>query len=341
MKSFYLRVIALHLAACGMACSQSFTNYLRQTQMPAGVTWDASSTITPSGSQLSDLAINPGGARFDLWTIKSGTPLTEYLLATRYVSSYTPLADVNVRSQDPYTLIPRTRADRPFYVDVVVSGLLAGAADPLPSKSVTFLRHVQSYGAGGTGVGIDRTQAILFSQVSIALNGTQTLTYAVNAIPGANRAKVSGEERFSVFSLADYQAPASELSSQLIQIWPVADGTITGIAQDQLFRNALPQVTIAMNDLYPSSSTYLQVYPGNPQLGQSGTILPWSLNHSSSVPLSTTKTLADYDSFLEEDGRWTMELLTVTPFGIDRLAFVSFNLDRNMSVNGSFTTIEE
>jgi hypothetical protein len=48
----------------------------------------------------------------------------------------------------------------------------------------------------------------------------------------------------------------------------------------------------------------------------------------------------NYDSALNTDGRWTMELLTTTPFGTDRLAYVSFNIDRTMEVNGSFTTIE-
>jgi hypothetical protein len=35
-----------------------------------------------------------------------------------------------------------------------------------------------------------------------------------------------------------------------------------------------------------------------------------------------------------------MELLTVTPFGIDRLAYVSFEIDRAINLNGAFTTIE-
>jgi hypothetical protein len=35
-----------------------------------------------------------------------------------------------------------------------------------------------------------------------------------------------------------------------------------------------------------------------------------------------------------------MELLTVTPFGTDRLSHVTFTLDRTIAVNGSFTTIE-
>jgi hypothetical protein len=340
MKTIHLYSILLWVAGCSCAIAQTYTNYLRQTQMPAGVTWDASSTVASSGTQLSALAINPGGARFDLWTIYSSSPIKEYLLMTKYVSSYTPISDVVIRSEDPYPTIRRTRADRPFWVDITTTGLLSGATDPAASKSVTFLRHVQSYGVGGTGVGIDRTQAILHSQASITQNGLQTLSYAVNAVPGGDRAKIRGEERFSVFSLEDYQAPASQLDSLFIQIWPVADGSIAGIANGSLIRYALPQLTITMNDLYPSSSTYLQYYQGDPVLGTTGRILPWSLNISDSLPTSQVKTLDGYDNFFDSDGRWTIELLTVTPFGTDRLAYIWFDLDRTIEVNGTFTTIE-
>jgi len=50
--------------------------------------------------------------------------------------------------------------------------------------------------------------------------------------------------------------------------------------------------------------------------------------------------LTNYDSIFDSDGRWTMELLTSTPFGIDRLSYVSFDLDRTIEMNGTFTTIE-
>ncbi len=321
----------------------SYANYIRQYQMPAGTSWDASDTVASSGTKLSALAINPGGARFDMWTMKSSslTGLTQYLLDTNYVGTYVPVASVAIRSEDNTSAVRRTRADRPFYVDVTVSGLLSGASDPEPSKSVKFLRHVQSYGTGGTGVGIDRTQATLITQSSISTNGTQNLTFLVNAIPGSNRAKVRGEERFSIFSLEDYQAPESQLASQYIQIWPVADGTVSGIAQNQVMRFSMPTVTLALNDLYPTSSTYVQVYRGNPVLGTTGTIVPGSqLNINDSIPNSRVLTLSNYDSSFNSDGRWTLELLTVTPFGIDRLAYVSFVIDRTIEVNGAVTTIE-
>jgi hypothetical protein len=340
VKALLLRSFSGVLAAGALATAEQapYTNFIRQIQLPSGVQWDA--TVAATGTQLSSLAIDPGGARFELWTVKS-TPLTSYLLDSRYVGTYVPVASVTIRSEDPYAVIPRTRADRPFYVDIEVDGLLSGATDPDASKSVKLLRHVQSYGADGTGVAIDRSQAQLYSQGSINTNGKRTLTYAVTSVPGADRTKIRGEERFSVFSLEDYQAPESQLASQFIQIWPVADGSITGLTQDQLIRFTVPQVTLTLNDLYPYSTTYAQVYRGNAQLGTSGIIVPGSaLVVNETVPQDRVLILRGYEAVFDADGRWTMELLTVTPFGIDRLAYVSFDLDRTIEVNGNTTTVE-
>lgn len=317
----------------------TFTNFIRQVQLPDGPDWDVG--VAASGAVLSPLAIDPGGARFELWTVKA-TPLTDYLLDSRYVGTYVPLGQATVRSEDPYTTIPRTRADRPFWVDISINGLLSDAGAPDAAKSMKFLHHVQSYGAGGTGVSINRDLATLNSQVMMSQNGTQTLTYVINSVPGADRAKVRGEERFTLFSLPDYQVPqGSQLSSMFIQIWPVADGSLAGITNNQLIRFSLPSITVTLNDLYPSSHTYAQVYKGAPQLGTTGTIVPGSsLVINDTIPVSRVLTLSAYDAVFDEDGQWTMELLTETPFGVDRLQHVTFHLDRTIQMNSSVTTVE-
>ncbi len=350
MKFIFQAVLVAILFPSALFAAEvvSYFNYIRQYQEPSGVTYDASNSVAPNGFMDSSLPINPGGAIFKLVTVRSSsaTGLTEFPLASSYVGTYIPLAEMVVRSEDTTSEVIRTRADRPFYLDVTVSGLLNGATDPGVSKSVTFLRHVQSYGAGGTGVGIDRTQATLLKQTSISANGTQNLTFAINAVPGANRTKIRGEERFSIFSQEDNRQasnpiPAKVLALQSIQIWPVADGTISGISANQVIRFAMPDLTIALNDLYPSSTTYAQVYKGGPQLNVQGSIIPGSqLVISESVPQNRVLSLANYDNSFDKDGVWTMEVLTQTPFGIDRLAHVSFTLDRTIEVNSTVTTVE-
>jgi hypothetical protein len=66
-----------------------------------------------------------------------------------------------------------------------------------------------------------------------------------------------------------------------------------------------------------------------------GTILPGStITLDDSVPADRTLVLGGYGSAFHSDGLWTLEILTQTPFGTDRIAQVSFQ------VEGVVTTIE-
>ena len=317
--------------------AQTYTNFVRQHHVVTGVEWDIS--VSENGTTLAPFPIILGGSRFELWTVKDA-PLTSYLLDTRYVNTYVPTAEVSIRSEDPYNVIPRTRADRPFWVDCTVQGLLSGEDDPAASKEVTLLHHVQSYGAGD-GIGLDRSQAILLGSASTLTNGTFTLSYVINNVPGADRSKVRGEERLSIFSIADYQAPATQLASKFIQIWPVADATVNGITPNQKFKGKMPNLSIVLNDLYPSSRTFTQVYKGPQRDGAQGVIIPGSaLVINNTAPQSRVLPISDWDDVFDADGEWTLEVLTLTPFGIDRLASVNFDLDRTIKVNGSVTSAE-
>jgi hypothetical protein len=336
MKTPRCIALVLTCAALSSLHAQTYTNFIRQVQLPLGVQWDAS--VASQGDRNSVMPIDLGGSRFELWTVKS-SPLTSYLLDTRFVGAFAPAADVTFRSEDPYALVPRTRADRPFFVDVTVSGLISGATAPDSAKSVKLLRYVQSYGLGGIGDPIDRTKATLLSQAMVTQNGMQTLSYTITAVPSTNLAKTAGEERFSVFSVADSTYPEAQLASRYIQIWPLADGSISGITGGQKIRFTMPQVTLTLNDLYPSSDTYAQIYPGTARLGVTGTRVT-SLVTNDSVPKSRVLILKDYDAFFTVDGTWTMELVTVTPFGTDRLSYVTFDLDRTIRVNSMITTKE-
>ena len=328
----------LILAAAGQNPGDSFTNFIRQKQYPSGFERDV--YVSSTGQRLSELAIDPGGARFELWTVKTNGS-AQYLLDTRFVSAYIPIATVAISTGDPYTAIPRTRADRPFTVSIQITGMSSDPSAQEAARRVRFLRHVQSYGTTGTGVGIDRSQATLHTQSFMDNNGIFTTSYALTAIPAANLAKVRGEERFSVFSLEDYQAPASQLASKYVQVWPVADGTISGIANGAWLRFDAPTLTFTMNDLYPDSRTYAQIYPGPAVLGTQGTVIPGSaLIIYDTVPHNRTLVVTDWDEVIRQSGQYTIELLTVTPFGTDRLHHVTFNINRDINVNATVSTVE-
>lgn len=341
MKLFHLTALGLAMAAgpC-LGAGESYANFIRQVQLPSGVVWDA--TVASAGAQNSPLAVDQGGARFELWTVLTASQKS-YLLDSTFVSTYSPGAEIVITTEDPFTLVPRTRADRPFTVDLKISGLLDGSATVDAAKSVKFLRHVQAYPTKGTGDTIDRTQASLLSQVSISTNGTQTLSFPITSIPGANRAKVRGEERFSVFALADGDIPESQIISRYVEVWPVADGSIQGITQGQKIGMQLPKLTLTLNDLYPESQTYAQIYPGAVGSASEGKFIQSSrVLWSSRAPLDAVREVEgrDYGSFLEKDGKWTIEVVTVTPFGTERLASVTFEVDRTITVNGTVSTME-
>lgn len=338
MKRFLLAALLLGALGAISAQAQTYTFFIRQIQMPGDVEWDVS--VSQQGSQLSPLAINPNGARFEIWAVKS-SPLTSTLVDHTYVQSYVPVSTVSITSEDPYSPIPRTRADRPFTVNITVNGLSSDASAPDAAKSVKLLRHVQAYPGSEDGSTINRNNATLYSQGSLSSNGAHTLNIAVTSIPGADRSKVKGEERFSVFSLADYQAPESQLASKFIQIWPVTSISQTGITSGQVIKGIAPETVISLTDLYPESFTYAQVYPGAPQLGTVGSLVPGaSVVVNSSVPQNNTIRLRNWDNSIPTDGTWTLEILTETPFGIDRLGYTSFTVDRTIKVNGNVTSVE-
>lgn len=318
--------------------SQDYSYFIRQVQFSDLAEYDVD--VTQKGQRLSELPINPEGARFELWTVKAD-PLTSYLVDTTYVNSYIPVAEVTITSEDPYELIPRTRCDRPFTVTMNIQGLSTDPAAPEAAKSVKILRHVQPYQNKGTGKNTDRGNASLISQASLDSNGTYTFEYSVTSIPSGDPTKVRGEERFSVYSLQDYQAPESQLDALFIQVWPMAECDLTGIDSNTTVRGFAPDVSVNLVDLYPDSWTYAQVYRGNPQLGKNGILVPGSsIVIDGTVPRDEVLTLTDWDSVLNRDGTWTMEIITVTPFGADRLAYTTFDVDRTLKVNGAVTSVE-
>ncbi len=341
MKTNFLRILSitpLMVSALSAQTTYTYTNFIRQIQMPSGVEWELGN-IAANGERDSGLSVADDGARFELWTIKS-SPLTSYLLDSKFVGAYIPTSSLQVRSEDPYTIIPRTRADRPFWVDVKVTGLTSGLTAPLAARSVTFLHHVQSYGTTGDGLGVDRLLATLLSQTSVAGNGDRTFNFQMTSVPGADLRKVRGEERFSIFSLADLLSPASQLSSQYIQIWPMSEGSIDNLKEGSNHRAKIPTITVTGTDLYPGSYTYLQIYKGAPEANKVGEVIPSSVMRGDANKPTGESRAVELDSYAKTDGIWTVELLTESPFDTQRLARRSFTVSRSLHVNSLLGTME-
>lgn len=345
----------------------TYINKIYQYQLGSDVIVDVSPMVNlkPTDTLESKQVVEKGGAEFVLSTVQtSPSGIKEYPLAKCSVGEWLPAVKLEVRSKDITSDIPRTRADEPFELLVTVAELQDGPADPEASKKVNLLRHVVSYGPTGDGIGLDRqdpakgAEEFAIADSPITKNtpnatdptlAPKTITFPVTMIPGGDRRKVRGEERFTAMSLPvhevspegiKYDVDAKSLASQYIQVWPVADGKISGITSDTVVRFKAPKVTLTLNDLYPSSTTYAQVYKGEAVLGTVGKALEGGVTLSGSLPQNKVLTVSDYLDYLDENGRWTMEIITDTPFGPTRLDYVTFNVDQNIKLNGSFTTIE-
>ena len=334
-----LPFILASLIVPGISCGQIYSNFIRQIQVGSGAEWDV--PVAQMGQQLSPLAINPGGARFELWTVNASSS-EDYLLDDKYVGTYIPQATIVISSEDPYVTNPRTRADRPFTVSVTMNGMVLDPAAPEAARMAKLIRYVQAYGAGGNELTINRDNATKLSEAVLTGNGTTTLSYSLSSVPGGNLAKLRGEERFVVNSLPDYQVPTgAQLAAKTVQIWPVADGMIDGIADGQGLRFNAPNLTLTLNDLYPDSRTYAQIYKGPAALGTIGVPVPGSaIVIKDAIPHNRVLVLDDWDSVIDESGEYTIELLTQTPFGIDRLDHVTFTINRDINVNATVTTVE-
>ena len=337
MKTYLLlgTLLCSHVHASG----EGYVNFVHQTQQSTGVVWSMS--VNPAGTASSQGLLESGGALFQLWTIKQDTG-TEYLLDQKLVGAYMPSASVTIQTLDPYPLRPRTRADMPFTVTINVAGLLSGTGIQDAAKRVLLEHHVKAYTNGVTSfTPAQATSGTPKSSASIYTNGPTDLSFGATSLTGSDPTKVSGEEHFVVHALADGTFTQSQIASANVQVWPVASGTIAGLNDGDRVRSKAPQLTVVMNDLYPRSGTYLQAYKGpvgpalNPVRIEGSTKV---LDQSTS--LSDTLVVADYDSAFPEDGTYTIELLTETPFGTERLDHVTFTVDRKLEVRGLLGGIE-
>ncbi|WAC18065.1 hypothetical protein OVA24_12540 [Luteolibacter sp. SL250] len=294
-------------------------------------------------SNLIDLTVLGIHLDINLGSDPAGSSLPQ-LLAEQTVGAYIPEARISLTSADPY-FPPRTRADQPFAASVAV-GRLPTDTDNLPEGVPTKVTMARSYklyertlhipAENGTGQGT-YDQGFEFSK-----NGTFSLPGIYQNLPGEFPTKAMGEESFTAtVKLGDARAT---VGSATIQIWPVCTAVIEGIEPGKTYQEAPPEARVTLTDLYPDSVTYAQIYRGPPALGTTGTKLPSSaFSINTFAPQNAVVPLADIADGFGEDGTYTIEVLTITPFNHrqpERIAYVSFELKRTISVRAMSATME-
>lgn len=310
---------------------QDNIHFIRQRQQDTGLVWDM--PVQVKGQSPSALALESGGSLFQLWAITS-SPARDYLLDQKLVGAYLPKATMKVVTLDPDGKIPRTRVDQPFRVEIQVSDLLTGVGYPLAASSVLLERHVAAYSADETV--LDPVKVASSAPISsgyINSNGQHVLSYGVSAVPAKDPTKAAGEEHFVIHALADSNVEQSQISSAMVQVWPVASGEIKGIASGDKLRFQSPQVELLLNDLYPRSDTYLLLFEGTQYTGVEGTIVkafPMDRETSESHVLR----VSELESKLTKDGDYTLVLVSDTVYGREMLcAPVPFSIRRTIEVN--------
>lgn len=348
MKAILVSIL-VGIASNAAAQVPKYVNFIRQIQRPSGVViqMDKGSNglkLAASGTEISLEGIDGDGSLFELHTVKADLSAS-YLLASKFVGAYLPSGRITLSTLDPSTSELRTRVDQPIKGTVQVSGLSKDPAAPLRTREVNFTRHVQSYGTGN-GENIDPSQASLVSQQTISNTLEKAFEYAVTSIPANPVAKARGEERFSLYTKSyinetGQTIPPSLITSATIKVWPMAGATITGISAKDKLRFQVPTLRFSYVDLYPGSVTYAQVYRGEQILGTTGTVIPGSMKvNTFEHPLTESiQPISNYQPIFDADGTWTLEVVTSTPFGLERLAWVTFEVDRTMKVNSTLTSV--
>ena len=321
------------LSPLALASSEDYTNLLRQIQQgETNVSWDM--PVSPNGTRPAALLTEEDGSLFQLWTISRKTA-EEYLLDQKLVGAYLPKGVVTIHTLDSYNGIPRIRVDQPFSVDFTVSKLLGGPNFPIAATKVLAQHHLAP-NLDGTSV-ITPARAISgapFSSGFITRNGITTVEYAASAITAPDLRKGRGEEHFVLHALSDGTHTQTQIATAGLQVWPVATGTISGISENELLRGTPPALTVAVRDLYPSSSTQVRIYSKGPDIGEEGKALPGSeLILDQALPENRILIVEEYGELFDSDGPYRVDLLTTTPFGTERLDSVNFQVNRSLRVN--------
>lgn len=260
------------------------------------------------------------------------------------VGTHLPQGTIVLRSEDSY-FPPRTRADRPYSLTFAVRNL-ADPEDPRGGITKTVMErdfkvyhpdlHVPFPNGSGQGT---YSEAYEFSK-----NGDFTDATIYGALPFERPTKMIGEESFVAKVPLNDDGREVNIASATIQIWPMCEASVEGIEQGKRYLGVPPEARVVFKDLYPDSVAYAQIYKGSPSLGRTGQVIGSSvISFNTYAPQSPVVPLILEEDDLTGDGTYTIEVLTVTPFNgrqPERVAYVSFDLDRTIEVRGTMANSE-
>lgn len=267
------------------------------------------------------------------------------LIDEKTVGIHLPEANLTLRSEDSYQPT-RTRADRPYGYSLSLRKL----ADPVdPRGGVTAAEVERSFKVyhpelyvpfpNGSGQG-SYDEAFRFTR-----NGDFTDATVYQLLPFERPTKAVGEETFTARVPLGTTGGQVAIASATIQIWPLCEAAVQNIEAGKRYAAVPAEARVTFKDLYPDTVAYAQIYEGAPQLGRVGKVIGSSLvTFNTYSPQNAVVPLSVADSDLGEDGIYTIEVLTVTPFNNrqpERVAHVSFEIDRTIQVRATLVGTEK
>ncbi|MCW1926460.1 hypothetical protein OKA05_28170 [Luteolibacter arcticus] len=337
MKAFFSLVL---LSLAPVTHGADFIRQI-QTVNSASVIYDI--PVTSNEGSVNSRPLTAESAIFQLYTTVAGTNNNTTLkkLDEKTVGTFLPQVTVTALSEDPY-FPARTRADKPYGMRISIAGMSNLPTVPDYLKKVQVARSYKLYDT--TTYAATGTSGTYADSFAFRENGTFTDNAILQRLPVQRPTKAVGEESFTVYIHPDAGALQAELAKATVTIWPVAEGSIQGIDAGKTYNAAPLTGSVTLRDLYPKSVTYAQIYKGKQAIGSVGAPVPSTvLSYNTHAPQNAQLALSDLAALVDEDGDYTIEVLTITPFNggaPELLASVSFVLNRTIRSNGSITTIE-
>ncbi|MGJ8724644.1 MAG: hypothetical protein ACSHYB_08815 [Roseibacillus sp.] len=331
---------------------------LLQHQLATGGTHET--FVAAEGQGLSAAPVPEGGSEFILRAVRqTDSGMEEVIIDRETVGSYMPSGELTITTEDPYSgPIPRTRIDRGFTLAYEVDGIVQESASsdvPLAARQVLLDHEVANYDVGtiqtpllGAVISVvvedvfgELLPAVNFDQRMITSNGLQNLSFSASNIAGDNVYQDAGVETFRLYALPDGEIAQLQLDEVKVQVWPMTEAEMTGVEMHETY-TTIPEIAVELSNLYPDSTTWVQLYLGEHEPGTEGEMVNESTIVVEDVlPRSTRLVFRDLPQYFTENGLWTLEVLTETPFGIEILDYttldVALDVDKDtIKVRGSF-----
>lgn len=298
--------------------------------------------VADQGDMISEMAIPAGGSEFTIWAREdrgNQAPIM-HQVGVDTVGAYLPTGTLSITTPDPYSGgIPRTRVDQGFTLHGDVGGLKGSdPSTPLAAQKVLLDHRVELFDYQDETL-TSLSDSELFEQSFVEKNGKIEEPYLGN-LPGNDVYTESGIETFKLYALPDGQIAQMELAEAQVQIWPLAECNVSGLDSGVTYQT-IPDITFDLKNLYPKSETYLRYYAGSQSIESTGTrILDVQILVDQNVPRDGSLVLESPERFFDQAGVWTIEVLTDTPFGTERLEFLELNVDSDLEIRGGLNFLK-